>query len=254
MLPERTVPLSGGGHLSGTIALTGTTGCVVYVHGFGSDRTGSKAVSLAESCARRGWSYAAFDFRGHGRSSGTMLDLRASGLQSDLGAIREYLAEEGIKILYLVGSSMGGFASSWYALHHPESVPAVVLLAPAFRFLQRRWDGLSEEQRQAWRETEVLRFSNQWLDVELDIELIEESDSFDPDTLAERWRTPALIFHGMQDESVPWFDTLALVENAAFKDIELRLLGNGDHRLQAYRDEMAEEACRFFARWMRERI
>jgi pimeloyl-ACP methyl ester carboxylesterase len=245
-----TVPLAGNGRLSGTIELTGTSGCVVYVHGFGSVRDGAKGKALQAACARRGFSYAAFDFRGHGDSSGVMRDLRASGLQSDLDAVRDCLTSRGVTRLFLVGSSMGGFASSWFALRHPESVPAVVLMAPAFTFLQRRWEGLSEEQRRLWRESGSIRFRNEWLDVELDYGLIEERSAFDPGVLAERWRTPALIFHGLRDESVRWQDTLELVEKTPFGGIELRLLGDGDHRLLAYRDEIAEEACRFFARRM----
>jgi uncharacterized protein len=246
------IALTGNGHLSGTLELTGTAGCVVYVHGFGSESTGAKARALQAACARRGYSYAAFDFRGHGRSSGVMRDLRASGLQSDLEAVRDFLASQGVTKLFLVGSSMGGFASSWFALRHPELVPAVVLMAPAFNFLQRRWDGLTEEQRRAWRETGTIRFRNQWLDVELEYGLIEERSAFDPGVLADRWRTPALIFHGMRDESVRWEDTLELVRQTPFTGIELRLLGDGDHRLLAYAEEMAEEACRFFARRMGE--
>lgn len=245
------LPLPGDGHLSGAVELTGTVGCVVYVHGFGSDVRGEKPRALFAACARRGWSCAAFEFRGHGRSSGTMRDLRASGLQSDLTAVRDFLASRGVERFLLVGSSMGGFASSWFALNHPD-VAAVVLLAPAFQFLKRRWEELSDQQKQAWRQTGAIRFRNQWIDAELDFALIEESADYDPDVLAARWRTPALIFHGMKDETVPWRDTLDLVQKTPFTGIQLRLLGDGDHRLQAHKDEMAEEACRFFTRWMSE--
>src|SRR5262249_7128074 len=144
------VALAGNGHLSGTIELTGTSDCVVYVHSFGSARDGAKATALQSACAGRGFSYAAFDFRGHGRSSGIMRDLRASGLLSDLEAVRDFLTSKGVTKLFPVGSSMGGFASSWFALRHPELVPAVVLMAPAFNFLQRRWHRLGEERRRAW--------------------------------------------------------------------------------------------------------
>ncbi len=243
--------LPGGGHLAGTLALTGTPDCVLFVHGFGSDHGGAKPAALRAACARRGWSWAAFDFRGHGGSSGTMRDLRASGLLADLDAIRASLAEQGVHRLLLVGSSMGGFASAWFALAHPETVPAVVLLAPAFRFLQRRWLELSQDDRAAWQRTGVLHFRNHWLDAELDIGLVQECDAFGPEHLAQRWHTPALIFHGLRDETVPWRDTLELVSQTPFTGIELRLLGDGDHRLLAYRDEMAEEACRFFARFFR---
>ncbi|MBY0227753.1 MAG: alpha/beta hydrolase, partial [Gemmataceae bacterium] len=79
--------------------------CVLYVHGFGSEHRGSKAQDLRRACAAAGMGFAAFDFRGHGASSGTMRDLRASGLQADLDAVADHLRAER---LYLFGSSMGG--------------------------------------------------------------------------------------------------------------------------------------------------
>ena len=78
-----TLPLPAGGHLAGTVRLTGTADCVLYIHGFGSERTGNKPAAVAAACARRGWSFAAFDFRGHGGSSGTMRQLRGSGFVHD---------------------------------------------------------------------------------------------------------------------------------------------------------------------------
>jgi pimeloyl-ACP methyl ester carboxylesterase len=246
-----TLPVETGGHLEGSVALAGGPDAVLYVHGFGSDRWGVKAQALRVACARRGWNFAAFDFRCHGGSSGAMVELRGSGLQADLEAIRLYLARQGARRLFLAGSSMGGWASAWYALAHPDEVPALVLMAPAFRFLQRRWDDLDEAARRAWQESGRLRLRNQWIDVEVGHGLVAERADFDPERLAERWRTPALIFHGMRDETVPWQDTLALVERAGYPHIEVRLLRDGDHRLLAYAEEMAEEGCRFFGRWWR---
>jgi pimeloyl-ACP methyl ester carboxylesterase len=247
--PTVTLPLPSGGFLRGTVDRTGGPCSVLYVHGFGSDRKGVKAEAVRTVCARRKWSFAAFDFRGHGDSSGAMTDLRGSGLQADLEAVREWLAGRGVRRLFLVGSSMGGWAGAWFALGHPEEVAALALIAPAFRFLQRRWEAAAEEDRRSWERTGRLRFRNQWLDVELGYGLVAERDAFDPDKLADGWRTPALIFHGMRDEAVPWRDTLALVERAAYPGIETRLLRGGDHRLQEYAGEMAEESCRFFASW-----
>jgi pimeloyl-ACP methyl ester carboxylesterase len=143
---------------------------------------------------------------------------------------------------------MGGWASAWFAALHPDTVAALVLLAPAFRFLHARWESLDEASRRRWQAEGTLRFRNQWLDVELGHGLVAERDRFDPDVLAARWATPALIYHGMADEAVPWQDSVRLVEATAYPRIELRLLRDGDHRMTAYRDLVAEDACRFFAR------
>src|SRR5262249_26015640 len=91
------------------------------------------------------------------------------------------------------------------------------------------------------------RFVNEYVDVEVSYALVEERESFAWQALADGWATPALIFHGMRDESVPYAHSVELVDRAACADVELRLLRGGDHRLTAYQEHIAGEACRFFA-------
>jgi pimeloyl-ACP methyl ester carboxylesterase len=146
------LPLEGGGAICGTLSYAGAAGAaaVVFVHGFGSTRTGEKAAAVEAACARRAWTYAAFDFRGHGQSSGSLLELRAGGLQQDLEQIRDHLAQRGVSRLFLVGSSMGGFAAAWFARRHPDLVAACAFIAPAFNFVGRL-SRLTEAERHKWR-------------------------------------------------------------------------------------------------------
>jgi uncharacterized protein len=65
-------------------------------------------------------------------------------------------------------------------------------------------------------------------------------------------QTPLLIFHGMKDDTVPYEHSLRLVQGAPLPEIELRLLRTGDHRLSAWKDDIAESACAFFARYTSE--
>ena len=221
---------------------------VVYVHGFGSTRTGLKAEAVEAACARRGWTFASFDFRGHGASTGTLLELTGTGLLEDLEAVRDYLVGRGIPRFCLVGSSMGGWAAAWFTLRHAGSVPACVLLAPAFGFIHHRFASLSEQEQARWKETGRLRVRNEWLDVELGYALAEERSQFPPERLVKELARPLLILHGMQDTTVPYQESIAFLERAAYPEMELHLFKNGDHRLIAYRHEFAEAACEFFAR------
>lgn len=244
-----TTPLPAGGVLAGDYlsARDAEDFAVVWCHGFGSHRGGEKAEAVAEECDRRGWAFAAFDFRGHGATGGPMHELRASGLLADLAAIRHVLAERGHTRLGLVGSSMGGFAAAWFARQNVEAVVGVVLLAPAFGFLQRRWDRLTAEQRAEWQRTGRLRVTNAWVDAEVGYGLIEERGRFHVRDLAAGWRTPTLIFHGLADDVVPDVDSLEFLRRVEYPRVELRLFKDGDHRLTAYKDEIAAEAGRFFA-------
>ena len=241
----------GGGELRGDYAPAGggpADFAVVWVHGFGSHRGGEKAAAVRAECERRGWAFAAFDFRAHGASPGTTLDLTASGLLADLDAVARFLAGEGHTRLGLVGSSMGGFAAAWWATHNPAAVVGCVLLAPAFGFVPGRWDRLTAAEREDWKRTGRLRIKNQWIDTEIGYALAEERDRFRPADLAAAWRTPALIVHGAADDTVPYQTSLDFLRDVSFPAVELRLFKDGDHRLTAYKDEIAAEAGRFFAR------
>ncbi len=244
-----TISLPGGAHLTGTYS-AGTERpefAVLWVHGFGSHRGGEKAESLRAECARRGWTFAAFDFRGHGASSGSMYDLRASGLLEDLTAVCDWLGERGHVRLGLVGSSMGGFASAWFAKANPERVVGCVFLAPAFVFLDRRWNNLTPEEQIAWARTGRRLVQNEWVSVEIGIGLVEERARFRPEELVSGWRTPSLLFHGLADDVVPDSDSLFFARRVEYLHVELRLLKDGDHRLTAYKDAIAGAAGTFFA-------
>jgi uncharacterized protein len=217
---------------------------VVFAHGFGSVRGGEKAAALADECARRGWAFAACDFRGHGESDGEMIELLGSRLLEDLDAItREATRRAGGK-LFLFGSSMGGWASAWFAVRHPERVAACAFVAPAFRFLD--FIRLSEDERGAWQRSGRHRFRNEFVDVELCYGLAAEAEQFKFETLIGQFRTPSILFHGTADTIVPQAISVEFAGQCA-TSIELKLIEGGDHRLNQQKDELAWGACEFFS-------
>jgi alpha-beta hydrolase superfamily lysophospholipase len=243
------IALPVGGHLTGTYH-TGAANpafAVVWVHGFGSHRGGEKAEAVRDECARRGWAFAAFDFRGHGESSGGMHELCGTRLLEDLAAVRDWLAERGHRRLGLVGSSMGGFAAAWFATQNPACVVGCGFVAPGFGFIDRRWDALTADERAEWERTGRRRVTNEWVDVELGYGLVAERERFAPRQLVRDWRTPALLFHGLADDVVPYTDSLSFVRGVGYPRVELRLLKDGDHRLTAYKSAIAAAVGAFFA-------
>jgi pimeloyl-ACP methyl ester carboxylesterase len=244
------VPLSDGGAVQAYLSHAGSPGpwAVLFVHGLGSTRLGEKAQALEAACAPRRWTFAAFDFRGHGQSTGAMVELRGSGLLADLDAVRTALAARGVHRLGLVGSSMGGWASAWFTLRQPEAVAACVLIAPAFDFVRGRYLQLTEAEQQEWRRTGRRRVQNEWIDIELGYGLVAEMDQFPAELLPAEFARPLLILHGMRDEVVPYRHSVAFAERAEFAEVEVRLFKQGDHRLLAFKDEIAEAACQFLAR------
>ena len=111
-----------------------------------------------------------------------------------------------------------------------------VLLAPAFGFLQRRWERLTQAEREEWKRTDRLRIVTDWVDAEISYGLMEERDQFPLESLYSGWRTPSLLFHGWADDVVPAVDSLDFLKRVAYPRIELRLFKDGDHRLSRPED------------------
>jgi uncharacterized protein len=223
----------------------GAVPAVIFAHGFGSVRGGEKAQALADECARRGWTFAACDFRGHGESDGAMLELRGSRMLEDLETVIAEVSDHTDGAVFLVGSSMGGWAAGWLAAFQPQRVAACMFIAPAFRFLE--FNRLSAAECAAWQRRGRHRVRNEFVDVEIGYALAEEAAAFKFETLARSYRTPTLIWHGMKDESVPYQTSLEFAAQCAASDVQVLLLKDGDHRLNRVKMQLARAACDFFA-------
>lgn len=209
----------------------------IYAHGLASSRLGDKPRYFKERLPAMGWDYAAFDFQGHGASTGALRGLTLSRQIEDLRAVVANFSGMYERIL-LIGSSMGGWTAAWYAARHPGAVHACVLIAPAFGFVEglQRWIGEPEARR--WRDEGSYEFQGPEGPFALDYGIVEDRRRFADEELHAGYRTPTLLLHGMKDESVPYKASLKFAEGAAGAPMEVVLFKDGDHRLGAYKDTM----------------
>ncbi len=214
----------------------------IFVHGFGSRRDGDKARALAAAATESGYLCASFDQQGHGDSDGEIATLTVQRSLDDLRAVLALpaVAESGRRVL--VGSSFGGLVAAWAAHRHPELVHALLLVAPAFGFLERIAGTLTPEQCEKWRAGEKIRIRNQWIDRELDSGILDDPLAHDEARLLRELRVPTIVLHGRRDDTVPWQQSLAFFQRSENPRLELRLLADGDHRLQAHLATMIDAA------------
>ena len=202
---------------------------VVFLGGFRSDMSGTKALYLQDWAARSGRGFLRFDYSGHGQSSGAFED----------GAIGDWF-EDALAVLaltsgpqVLVGSSMGGWIALLLARAVPERVAGVVGIAAAPDFTEDSlWAIFSESQRAALlREGRVAVPSDHATDrYVITRRLIEEGR----DRLILRAPLdlpfPVRLLHGTADRDVPVSVALRLIDHANAPNMRLVLLKGADHR------------------------
>lgn len=102
----------------------------------------------------------------------------------------------------LIGSSFGGLTAAWLGEQFVQ-VQQLVLLAPAFQFLEHWHSRLNISQIQQWQEQgsmQVYHYGDQRM-LGLDYQFIHDLNRYDEATLKRP--IPTLILHGRQDQVIP---------------------------------------------------
>jgi pimeloyl-ACP methyl ester carboxylesterase len=204
---------------------------ILFLPGFRSDMTGTKATFLDDFCATRGLGYVRFDYSGHGASGGRFEDGTIGAWAEDAIAIIDRAADEP---LVLVGSSMGGWIMLLAALARPERIAGLIGLAPAPDFTEALiWSRLSDEDRDRLMRDGRLVTPSQYSEEPTIITraLIEEGRRHLLLSAPIGIRCPVRLLHGMADPDVPHRLSLDLAERLVSNDVRVTLIKDGDHRL-----------------------
>ncbi len=216
---------------------------ILYLHGFGSTQSGEKADFFRERAVAAGYCFASFDFRGHGESGGALRRLTLTRNLEDVERVRAGLGWERCA---LIGSSMGGATALWYAAQNPGRVVCALLIAPALEMEKGLLTWAGPERAARWQTEGTIRFDNGFVESDLDWSLIEDLKRYPRAQLQKRLETPTLIFQGRMDASVPYADVVDFVARCRYRQIELRLYADGDHRLT----DRKEDLWRGMAEWL----
>jgi pimeloyl-ACP methyl ester carboxylesterase len=216
--------------------LLGAAPGILFLGGFRSDMTGTKALFLEDYCRRRGRAYVRFDYFAHGASSGGLALGTIGRWRDDAIAVIDSLTA-GPQIL--VGSSMGGWIMLLAALARPERVAALVGIAGAPDFTEELlWPRLNPAQREEIVERGAVTVPSDFdpAGYSYTRALIEDGKRHlllgAPIPLA----MPVRLLHGLADASVPWELSLRLAERLASPDVAVTLVKDGDHRLSTAAD------------------
>ena len=209
--------------------LAGDGPALVFLPGYMSDMTGSKAGALFANARAIGRECLLFDYSGCGTSAGDFSDGSLSRWREEVLALIE--ARVAAERVVLVGSSMGGWLMLLAGLELGERLAGLVGIAAAPDFTEWGYDA-GQKARLAAGETVL------------------EDNAYGPEptpTHPHFWRDgqalrllggggialdcPVRLLHGQEDADVPPQVSLDLAAALRSQDVQLTLVKGGDHRL-----------------------
>jgi pimeloyl-ACP methyl ester carboxylesterase len=203
---------------------------VVFLGGFRSDMTGTKAQALQAWAEATGRSFLRFDYSGHGQSHGAFVDGAITDWREDAAAVIEVLTE-GPQIL--VGSSMGGWIALLLARDLGPRIAGFVGIAAAPDFTERMWEAefTLAERTTLLEEGVFLRPSDYSTEpYPITLRLIEDGRLNQVLNGPLHLPMPVRLLQGSIDTDVPASVAISLFHHIISPDLRLTLVKDADHR------------------------
>ncbi|PZU49396.1 MAG: alpha/beta hydrolase [Sphingomonas sp.] len=207
---------------------------LLFLPGYMSDMSGTKAQHLLQWAADTGRQCLLLDYSGCGRSQGDFDSGSIRRWAADAKAVADALAPGP---LLPIGSSMGGWIMLHLALADPSRIHALVGIAAAPDFT--RW-GLSLDEKdveslahQGFTTRPSAYADSPYRYARALIEDAETACLLDGPIPLEM---PVRLIHGTADPDVPWHVSQRLMEELRSTDVQLTLVKGGDHRLSSPSD------------------
>lgn len=205
----------------------GTGPTIVFLPGYASDMSGSKALALEAWAKAEGRAFLRFDYGGCGLSEGSFEDQTLAGWREDVETMIDRVVEGPV---VLVGSSMGGWLMLLVARERADKVVGLVGVAPAPDFTD--WGFTTDEKMtllqtgrlerpSVYSDTPTVYTSRFWQSGEANRMMFGQI-AID---------TPVRLLQGQADPDVPWHRTARLAELLRSADVQTVLVKDGDHRL-----------------------
>lgn len=206
---------------------------VVFLGGFRSDMTGSKALALQAWAEATGRAFLRFDYSGHGASHGAFIDGAISDWREDAATVIEVLTE-GPQIL--VGSSMGGWLALLLARDLPAHVAGLIGIAAAPDFTERMWENaFTLAERTTLLEAGLILRPSDYADEPYPItrRLIDDGRQNLVLVGPLNLPVPVRLLQGTADTDVPPAVALTLLDHISSPDLRLTLVRDADHRFSS---------------------
>ncbi|WP_310425746.1 YqiA/YcfP family alpha/beta fold hydrolase [Chamaesiphon sp. VAR_48_metabat_135_sub] len=204
----------------------------IYLHGFASGPGSTKARYIQEQFALVGIELQVPDL-----NQGNFTHLTVS---RQITQVVDLFPQNGSPVV-LIGSSLGGWISTIIAQAYPQ-VERLILLAPAFDFLNHWLPKIGDRALISWEQTGYLTIYHHAIKnlSPLHYDFLADARKY---PLSEIDRIlPTLIIHGTNDEVIPISASHAFAKDRPWVEL---LEWDSDHQLTNVSDRIWQEICRF---------
>jgi pimeloyl-ACP methyl ester carboxylesterase len=205
---------------------------LIYLHGFCSSPASDKADFFAARLRACGVHVVVPDLNGESFTRMTLTEQL------------QIVAAEAARLngpLCLMGSSLGAFVAALFAQREAR-VERLICMAPAFGFYQRFLARMPLSQQAQWRCDGTLMVEHYAYkrEVPLNYVFVEDAQQYD------QWRLdrtlPALVMHGLRDETVSWHAAESYLQANPLAEL---VLYNADHSLFDVKPQMWRQVRAF---------
>ena len=205
---------------------------LVFLPGYMSDMSGSKAAALFARAEAEGRGCLLLDYSGCGMSSGAFADGTLSRWRDEALAL---IAAEVTGPVLLAGSSMGGWLMLLVAEHLGARLAGMIGIAAAPDFT--RW-GYTPAQQAMLAAGETVFEPNPYGPEPTPTHAAFYADAAQHMRLESgaALTAPVHLIHGQRDDDVPWEVSLKLAAALASDAVQVTLIKDGDHRLSRASD------------------
>ncbi|MCG6119561.1 MAG: alpha/beta hydrolase [Blastomonas sp.] len=200
---------------------------LVFLPGYASDMTGTKAMALDGWAQSQGLAMLRFDYAGCGASGGSFEDQGLADWRDDVLALIDTVVSGPV---ILIGSSMGGWLALLVALARPKRVAGLVGIAAAPDFTM--WGFSQDEKMTILTEGRLEKPSEYGPEPMVTTRKFWQSGEGNRVLIGEiAIQCPVRLIQGQADADVPWQYALETQKQLHSQDVQLLLIKDGDHRL-----------------------
>ena len=207
---------------------------VVYIHGLYSTPYGRKPEAARIFCEENNIDFIRFELIGH---CSDINNYEKADVVIWLNQVLEFIDAHTDGNLLLIGHSLGGWLSILTALKLPHRIKSLLLTAPGVDFIKDLRSIFTDEQKQEMEQKGKIEYPTSDFTYIFTKALItngEELLLLDKDTIP--LDIPVHIIQGKKDRSLDWHKALEIADKLESKDVILKIIKDGNHRLFSDQD------------------